>query len=203
MLPSRRSTNVTPGYVSPRPTGSSISARRQPSTVTNQEPFRAVTTQTVETESSADETFPQGIPPTLPGNNGPVKKPTRAEEIPQMPLGNNGFRQKPIRRDTPIPTKAKEIPPIPLGKSRSRPIRRGTRIPTQPAPDIPEDSSSPYHEAAAISEGIHAGIWPTYNKVSQEFDEKRFKRWNDDLDVLLIFVSPVVEVFIDPDRADT
>jgi len=116
-----------------------------------------------------------------------------------MPPGNNGFGQKPARRDTPILAKAKEIPPVPLGDNRSRPIRRDTYIPAQPPPDIPEDPGSPRHEAAAISEGIHAGIWPTYNKVSQEFDEKRFKRWNEDLDVLLIFVSPV----IDPDRADT
>jgi len=39
---------------------------------------------------------------------------------------------------------------------------------------------------------MHAGVWPTYNKVSQEFDEKRLKKWNEDLDVLLIFVSLVV-----------
>ena len=54
------------------------------------------------------------------------------------------------------------------------------------------DSSSPPYETTGISEGVHAGVWATYNKVSQEFDEKRLKKWNDDLDVLLIFVSLVV-----------
>ena len=54
-------------------------------------------------------------------------------------------------------------------------------------------SSSPPYEPAGISEGVHAGIWTTYNKVSQEFDEKRLKKWNEDLDVLLIFVSLVVK----------
>ena len=55
------------------------------------------------------------------------------------------------------------------------------------------DSSLPPYETTGISEGVHAGIWATYNKVSQEFDEKRLKKWNDDLDVLLIFVSLVVK----------
>ena len=54
-------------------------------------------------------------------------------------------------------------------------------------------SSSPTYEAAGVSEGVHAEIWATYNKVSQEFDEKRLKKWNEDLDVLLIFVSLVVK----------
>ena len=54
------------------------------------------------------------------------------------------------------------------------------------------DSNPPHFETAGISEGMHAGVWPTYNKVSQEFDEKRLKKWNEDLDVLLIFVSLVV-----------
>jgi len=55
------------------------------------------------------------------------------------------------------------------------------------------DSGLPHYETAGISEGMHAGVWPTYNKISQEVDEKRLKKWNDDLDVLLIFVSLVVE----------
>jgi hypothetical protein len=32
-------------------------------------------------------------------------------------------------------------------------------------------------------------VWPTYNKLSKEFDEKNLEKWNSDLDVLLIFVS--------------
>jgi len=55
------------------------------------------------------------------------------------------------------------------------------------------DSSPPSYETAGTSEGVHAGFWPTYNKVSQAFDEKRLKKWNDDLDILLIFVSLMVK----------
>ena len=47
----------------------------------------------------------------------------------------------------------------------------------------------PHHQTVGLSEGAHAGVWATYNKISQEFDEKRLKKWNEDLDVLLIFVS--------------
>ena len=54
------------------------------------------------------------------------------------------------------------------------------------------DSHPPHFETAGISEGIHAGVWPTYNKISQGFDVKRLKEWNEDLDVLLIFVSLMV-----------
>ena len=59
-----------------------------------------------------------------------------------------------------------------------------------------------YNEPAGISEGIHVRLWPTYNKVSQEFDEKRLKLWNEDLDVLLIFVS-LVGCSLIPIRTDT
>ena len=55
------------------------------------------------------------------------------------------------------------------------------------------DSNLPHYETAGISEGIHAGVWSTYNKISKEIDEKRLGKWSDDLDVLLIFVSLVVE----------
>ena len=55
------------------------------------------------------------------------------------------------------------------------------------------DSSLPNPETAGTSEGVHARVWPTYNDISEKFDEKRLKKWNDDLDVLLIFVSLVVK----------
>ena len=56
-------------------------------------------------------------------------------------------------------------------------------------PSLHEDSESPHYESADISGGIHADVWPTYNKLSEEFDEKDLAKWNSDLDVLLIFVS--------------
>ena len=55
------------------------------------------------------------------------------------------------------------------------------------------DSSPPQYESAAVTGGIHAKVWPTYNKISKEFDDKKLEKWNSDLDVLLIFVSLVLE----------
>ena len=63
---------------------------------------------------------------------------------------------------------------------------RSVAEPPRPEPDLPDD------ELADISGGVHAKVWPTYNKISQEFDEKKLNKWNEDLDVLLIFVSPVL-----------
>jgi len=81
---------------------------------------------------------------------------------------------------------------LPASMRRRQPVSGGgvDRLPSIPSPT---DSSLPHFETAGISEGIHAGVWPTYNKISQEFDEKRLKEWNGDLDVLLIFVSLAVE----------
>ena len=61
------------------------------------------------------------------------------------------------------------------------------RFDSMPSPH--SDSGPPHYESEDISGGIHANVWPTYNKISQEFDEKRLAKWNSDLDVLLIFVS--------------
>ena len=61
------------------------------------------------------------------------------------------------------------------------------RFDTMPSPR--SDSGSPHYKPADISGGIHANVWPTYNKISQELDEKKLTKWNTDLDVLLIFVS--------------
>ena len=64
------------------------------------------------------------------------------------------------------------------------------RFDTMPSPRT--DSGPPHYESANISGGIHANVWPAYNRISQEFDEKRLEKWNTDLDVLLIFVSLTV-----------
>jgi len=54
-----------------------------------------------------------------------------------------------------------------------------------------DSSGPPQYESAAITGGIHAKVWPTYNRISKESDEKMLEKWNSDLDVLLIFVSLV------------
>ena len=53
------------------------------------------------------------------------------------------------------------------------------------------DSSPPQYEPVALTGDIHAEVWPTYNRVSKEFDDKMLEKTNSDLDVLLIFVSLV------------
>ena len=61
------------------------------------------------------------------------------------------------------------------------------RFDTMPSPR--SSSGTPHYESADISGGIHANVWPTYNKISRDLDEKKLSKWNTDLDVLLIFVS--------------
>ena len=56
-------------------------------------------------------------------------------------------------------------------------------------PFFRSDSGPSHHKSADVTGGVHARVWPTYNKKSQEFDEKMLARWNYDLDTLLIFVS--------------
>ena len=85
-----RSTNLTPNYASPQPTGDSVSARRQSSMITNQEPFHAFTTQAVETESPVDEISPQEIPPS----------PPRPATPSQLPPSSNELRRQSTRRNT-------------------------------------------------------------------------------------------------------
>ena len=88
-------------------------------------------------------------------------------------------------------------PPVP--GSRRRSTRRGTHKPYNPTsePRSPQQESGPAHyEAEGVPEDIHARVWPTYNKVSRELDEKASRLLNDDLDVILIFVSLSVKVEI-------
>ena len=63
------------------------------------------------------------------------------------------------------------------------------RFDTMPSP---RSESPPHYESEDVTGGIHAKVWPTYNKISQEFDDKRLEKCISDLDVLLIFVSLVV-----------
>ena len=165
MLPRRDPKNVAPNYAPPRPTGGSVGGRRPLNLVTNRQPFRASTAQVVGTESPVSETSSQEIPPTLPR---------------LLPSGS-GLRRRSTRRttyETCSSASEEQNPPQPPNTAPVHPPR--------------PDPGPAHYEPAGISEGIHAGVWPTYNKVSQEFDEKRLKQWNDDLDVLLIFVSLVV-----------
>jgi len=165
MLPRRGPKNVASNSVPPRPAGGSVGSRQPLNLVTNRQPFRASTAKMVGTESPVSETSSQEIPPTLP----------------HLSPGSSGLRRRSTRRTT-------------YGTHSSASEECNPPQPPNTAPIHPPrlDSGPAHYEPAGISEGIHAGVWPTYNKVSQEFDEKRLKQWNDDLDVLLIFVSLVV-----------
>ena len=208
MLPRRNSTNAIPNYISPRPTAGSFGTGRPLTLVTNRQLFHA---STVEIESPVSETLPQGIPPL----------PLRSASFPSLPPDNDGVGRRPTQHNThetysatleehaPVPSQPPNIMPVPI-PMQAPPVRQSSGSPPpptrprQPAPSLgvggftPTFSPSPHsdpglsrYEAAGMSEGIHAGVWPTYNKVSQEFDEKSSKKWNDNLDVLLIFVSIV------------
>ena len=95
---------------------------------------------------------------------------------------------------TPSVSQTPEPPTFPMRSRQPAPSGGGVGGSTSiPKFTTDSDSSSPPYETTGISEGAHAEIWTTYNKVSQEFDEKRLKKWNDDLDVLFIFVSLAVK----------
>ena len=56
-------------------------------------------------------------------------------------------------------------------------------------PSVRSDSDPPHYESEDVTGGVHEKVWPIYNKISEEHDKKMLKKWNSDLDVLLIFVS--------------
>jgi len=232
MLHRRNPVNLTSGHASPRATTQPLSL------VTGEQPFRASTTQTLETESPQSETSPQEAPPI----------PPRPTSFPPLPPGGSGLRRQSTRLNTyetyssaigeydPVPSQPPNIVPIPSSGPPPTPMR-----PRQPAPGggaggftaLPSphhessrdyshhytadyayrfdtmppprsDSGPPRYESADISGGIHARVWPTYNKISREFDERKLARWGADLDVILIFVSLTVGGdHSDSDRTDT
>ena len=76
------------------------------------------------------------------------------------------------------------------------PFHRGTANYTYRLDSIPParpNLNSPQHKPTALTGDIHEKIWPTYNKISKEFDSKILEKSDSDLDVLLIFVSLVPE----------
>ena len=205
MLFRRYSTKPTPKPIPTRSqsllTSGSAVGRRSLNLVARRQPFRASTAQTVEIEPFASETELRDILPV----------PSRPASPLQLPPGNIGPRRQQTRRDTQgtlCSTLIEEhVPPQPPNiittspvsqtskprTSPTRPRRRGGagRSASTPKSATRSDSSSPPYEAASPFEGMHAGLWPIYNKVSQEFDEKRLGKWDRDLDTLLIFVSLV------------
>lgn len=188
MLHRRNSTDPIPGPASPRPRSDSFSDRRPLNLVTNQQPFGASTARTLETDSPQSETSPQEIPP-----------------IPPRPPANSGLRRRSTRRGTYEIYDSAPVPPAPgdgvggFAAAHHASSRYSSHLNKTAGytylfdamPSSRSNSGPPHYESADISGGIHANIWPTYNKISREFDEKRLMKWTTDLDVLAIFVSVV------------
>jgi hypothetical protein len=193
---------ATPSHIS-LPTGGSVSSRRPPNLVTHQQPFRAPTDKTAETESFVSETSPREIlpipplssPPLPPDNDGPRRRQTRHDtsETLYSPSFEERVPPQPpnaMPMSTPWHLQTPEPPASPMQSRKPTPVGGFASIPkftTHP------DSNSPPYETAGISEGVRVGIWSAYNRVSEEFDEKRLTKWSEDLDVLLIFVSLIVK----------
>ena len=218
LLLSRRKLNPNPSYTPSRLTDTYVAGRPPLTLVTHRNPFSAAAGQTVEAEPPQSEILPRGIqdasiPPRpspflqLPPRRPPVRTDTEetlspsSESLPQSQLPNI------IPMPRPYPTPIRSRNPAPgedVGEFATDPTPRhwsgsgheysheytagySYRPDTTPSPL--SDSGPSHYRSADISGGTHAHVWPIYNKISQKFDKKLSTKWNDDLDVLLIFVS--------------
>ena len=160
---------------------------------------------TLETGPPQLETSSGAIPPLLPpqltpfphspprGVSGPRLKLTMqntSDDYPPSPEGD-----PPVQ--FPQPTlvdgggKFKRTPPFNRDPSRVDAHRNTTnyhyRFDTMPS--ARSDSDPPHNQSGDVTGGAHADVWPIYNKISKEHDDKMLTKWNSDLDVLLVFVS--------------
>ena len=160
-------------------------------------------------------------PPPLPVRSPPpVSDRSRQLVFPDFLPGTGGFR-RPTRCDThetftsapeeyapTSPQPPPRVPELPPTEIQQQPVRGGGagkppattpfhnktanydyRLDTTPSAQSNPDS--PQHKPAALTGDAYAKIWPTYNKISKEFDSKILEKSDSDLDVLLIFVSLV------------
>ena len=185
-------TNVIVEYVSPGSASGSTGGRR-PSNLT-------------ETESPVSEMSYQALPPTSPwpprsSRPGQGSTQHNTDEILGSTVEENDQPQPPHPLMPIIPRISEHysIQPrqpvpsdnvggfAPIFSSHHGAGDRTHRFDAMSSP--PSNSGPPHYKPADISGGIPAEVWPTYNKISQEFDEKRLKKWSADLDVLLISVG--------------
>ena len=216
MLHRRNKKNLNRRYTPPRLTNTYVGGRPPLTLVTHQEPFCATTAQTVETEPHRPEEFLQDtqdapmslrsspFPLSTPRNDGPRRRSARTDTGETLsPSPESPFQfQSPntISPTTPplsrMPAPSKDVDEF----AKSPPVRHwsGHEDLHQHTADsyfyqsdaAPSSGSAPAHYTSAdVSGGVHAHVWPIYNGVSREFDQKLTSRWNDDLDLLLIFVS--------------
>ena len=194
----RSSTNGTSGLAFPQPIiTSGPSSSGPPSVETNQQPSRADVPETVETGSPQSETSPQltqSPPPPEPTpllyseTHTPTQNP---QSSPGGDVTNVGGFKKP--------------PPFSRNTSRAMTYRNTANYPYRfdDLPSLRPNSDPPHYEFESVTGGVHAEVWPIYNKISEENDKKMLKKWNSDLDVLLIFVSAALGLVVDSDRTNT
>ena len=216
MLPHRNSTNPHLSHASPHPTSGSYGGGWPLSFVNSQKTFPPTTAQAVQTESPQTENVSQDIPIPPPMPPRPLLFP---EPLPRSSLKRKSTRRNanepfgyapgfpsqvqppdimmPSPRPLQIPVYPHPIqPPQPVpgeGVGGFTHFRQYTadayRLDAMPSPY--SDSGSRNYKPGDVSGGIHADVWPTYNKISEDFDQKKLDKWNKDLDLLLIFVSPI------------
>ena len=218
--------NPNLGYIPSRPTNGYVGGGLPLTLVTHQKPFRAATSQSVETPPPQSKTFPR--------DTQDASMPPRPPLFPQLPPRDSDPRRPSVRTNTdetlspasestsqsqppniiptshPPPTTGEDV-----GESATPPPSRhwsgyeyshqytadySYRFDAIPSP--PSDSGPSHYEPADISGGTHAHVWPVYNQISQKFDKQLFSKWNSDLDVLLIFVSLILVTALNSAETD-
>jgi len=162
-------------------------------------------------------TFPH-LPPgvgglrrqTIRSNTYDIYAPVLEEHVPSQPQSSNVMTmpspQFPQIPGHPPPTPIRPRQPAPgggvgglspmatpfhHGPSHNDPYHDTADHTYQAGAPTRSDSGPPQYRSEALTGGIHAKVWPTYNKVSGQFDERMLEKWMSDLDVLLVFVSLV------------
>ena len=220
MLPRRNQTNPYPGYASSRPTSSSFGDGQPLRLITNQKIFRANTIHTVETDSPQSETFQQDTPvaPLVPRRPSPAPELPPRNNFRRQSTRRNTYETFGSALESPLQSRPPVIMPMPIPQLPHSPVHpplspirsrqpapgegvggftyssqyTGDRYRLDAMSSPRSDSGPPHYKPADVSGGIHANVWPTYNKISQEFDQKKLEKWNKDLDLLLIFVSHIL-----------
>ena len=217
-MPRRNSKKPSPGYTPPRLTNSYVGGRPPLTLVTYQDPFRATPAQTVEAEPSQFKTFQQDtqdapVPPR-PSTSPLSPRSSRRqsvrtdtdETLSPVSESPSQFQSPNISSPTSIPSRKPTLGKDTDEFARPPPIRHWSghenshqhaadsysyQFGTAPSP--PTKSGPSHYTSADVSGGVYAHVWPVYNRISQESDQKLFSRWNFDLDVLLIFVSLLLD----------
>ena len=214
-MPCRNPKKPNPVYTLPRLTNSYVGDRPPLNLVTYPGPFRAATARIVEMEPSQFEKFPhdtRDTPVSLRPSPSPLspRNPRRQLARTDTDKTLSPVSESPPRSQSPNtispPTSIPSGKPV-LGKDVDElvsplQIRHWSRHEYShqhaadscayqfDTPPSPPTNSCPCHCKSA---DVSGGVWPIYNRVSQESDKKLFSGWNADLDLMLLFVSLLLD----------